>query len=331
MNRKNMTTLLSRIALEQDTETQQRIRQFSDGKKTGGTPMAIRFRPAVREFITRVSRNLGISAAELVNMVIEGVMLHTLTPRQATVTHMYDRFWQLMDAHRLSLTNVATLLADMNMGVSVLESRERTLDYLTTPVIGHIAASFGVSPDWLDGTDDHPVRPVMLTRWSEVADPLFSASDVTAPTINLVRRESPPPTCGTISHKDDIIVCISRLKKVNGINLRVIDFTGVMRNAKAENKSTDAFLAFCETMRKAARLGAVNTLLAPEHLFSTLADGREIPVSVFIALNNYCVFSENRGGVHCWGVDDMKGIVNSEFYLSPEWEDYRNKISRHIE
>lgn len=51
---------------------QQRVRQFSDGKNTGGMPMAIRFRPAVQEFITRVSRNLGISVAELVNMVVEG-------------------------------------------------------------------------------------------------------------------------------------------------------------------------------------------------------------------------------------------------------------------
>ncbi len=175
-------------------------------------------------------------------------MLHTLTPRQATVTHMYDRLWQLMDAHRLSLTNVATLLADINMGVSVLESRERKLDYLTTPVIGHIAALFCVSPDWLEGTGDHPVRPVMLTHCSEVADPLFSASEVTAPTINLVRWESNPPMYGTISHKDDIIFCISRLNKINGINLRVIDFTGVMRNTKIENKGTDAFLAFCETV-----------------------------------------------------------------------------------
>lgn len=44
-----------------------------------------------------------------------------------------------MDPHRLNLTNVATLLADMNMGVGILESWERTLDCLTTPVIGHIA------------------------------------------------------------------------------------------------------------------------------------------------------------------------------------------------
>lgn len=128
MKRNNMTTILSRIALEQGEEMQQLIRQFADGKKTAGTPIAIRFRPAVREFISRVSQRLGISTAELVNVLIEGIMLETLAPRQATVT-WGERFWQLMDAHRLSVTGVATLLSGMNMGLSVLESRERTLDY----------------------------------------------------------------------------------------------------------------------------------------------------------------------------------------------------------
>jgi len=48
-----MTTILTRIALEQDDEMLQLVRQFAEGKKTASTPMAIRFRPAVREFITR--------------------------------------------------------------------------------------------------------------------------------------------------------------------------------------------------------------------------------------------------------------------------------------
>ncbi|WP_167347670.1 hypothetical protein [Type-D symbiont of Plautia stali] len=54
MKRNTMTTILSRIALEQDEEMQQLVRQFVEGKKTAGTPMAISFRPAVREFISRV-------------------------------------------------------------------------------------------------------------------------------------------------------------------------------------------------------------------------------------------------------------------------------------
>ncbi|WP_058972396.1 hypothetical protein [Type-D symbiont of Plautia stali] len=65
-------------------------------------------------------------------------MLETLAPRQATVTRIYERFLQLMDAHRLSVTGVATLLSGMNMGLSVLESRERTLDYLTASVIHQV-------------------------------------------------------------------------------------------------------------------------------------------------------------------------------------------------
>lgn len=76
--------------------------------------MAIRFRPVVREFITRVSQRLGISADELVNILIEGVMLDTLAPRQVVITRLYERFWLLMDAHQLSMVNVATLLSSLN-------------------------------------------------------------------------------------------------------------------------------------------------------------------------------------------------------------------------
>ncbi|RAT13692.1 hypothetical protein AU490_11520 [Lonsdalea populi] len=164
MNHRNITTLISRIALEQDDEIQPLIRQFSEGKRTGGTPMGIRFRPAVREFITRISQRIGISASELVNILVEGVMIDTLAPRQSTVRNIYDRFWLLMETHRLSTVATATLLADVNMGLSVLESRERTLDYLTLPVIRQLAEWFGVCPGWLECTDDHPVQPVMLTR-----------------------------------------------------------------------------------------------------------------------------------------------------------------------
>lgn len=118
MNRHNLTTLISRMALGQNEEMQQLVRQVADGNKTAGAPVAIRFRPAVRTFITEVSRNLGISAAELVNTLMEGVMTETLMPERAAVTRIYDRFWQLMDAHRLSVHSVATMLAELNIRLS---------------------------------------------------------------------------------------------------------------------------------------------------------------------------------------------------------------------
>ena len=330
MKRKNITTLLSRIALEQDAELQQLVRQFAAGKKTDGTPVAIRFRPAVRVFITRVSQSLGISVAELVNILIEGMMAETLFPRQAAVTRIYERFWLLMDAHWLSMTNVATLLAGMNMGLSVLESRDRTLDYLTAPVIRQLAAWFGVTTGWLDGTDDHPVKPVKLTSWYEVAAGLFTEHTAAAPVITLVRPESNVMITGNLCRKNDTVACVRQLKQVNGIAIRVVTFTGIMLNSSEGNNETDAFLAFCETMRKASRLDDIETLLAPEYLFTQLISGSEIPASFFSALSHYHIRQKEKGSKCTWHDDEVKGITCSSFYLSPEWKNYAEEIIRNI-
>lgn len=203
--------------------------------------MAIRFRPVVREFITRVSQRLGISAAELVNILIEGVMLDTLAPRQAVITRLYERFWLLMDAHRLSMVNVATLLAGMNMGFSVLESRERTLDYLTAPVISQQAEWFGVSPDWLDGSEEQAVTQVTFTSWRDVADRLFpSVSAGTAlPAITLMRRDN---STDSVGNTNDTVVCIRQLKQINGITLRVVTCSGIIPHAVAGNNEANTFL-----------------------------------------------------------------------------------------
>lgn len=48
MKHLNMTSLLARIALERDDELLQLTAAMSDGKKTSGNPMAIRFKPAVQ-------------------------------------------------------------------------------------------------------------------------------------------------------------------------------------------------------------------------------------------------------------------------------------------
>ncbi|WP_052118534.1 hypothetical protein [Erwinia oleae] len=297
MKRNNMTTILSRIALEQDEEMQQLVRQFADGKKTAGTPMAIRFRPAVREFISRVSQILGISTAELVNVLMEGIMLETLAPRQATVTRIYERFWQLMDAHRLSVTGVATLLSGMNMGLSVLENRERTLDYLTAPVIHQLAEWFGVSPDWLNGTEEQPVKQVTFTSWQDVADRLLPevCAGTVLPAITLVRQDS---SIDRFGGKNETVVCIRQLKQINRITLRVVTCSGIIPHEVVANYKTNDFLTFCETMREISRLGDVETASVPEHIFTQFIRGNELPVSLLSILRTF-VEEQKDKGVNC--------------------------------
>ena len=299
MKRNNMTTILSRIALEQDDEMLQLVRQFAEGKKTAGTPMAIRFRPAVREFITRASQRLGISTAELVNVLMEGIMLETLAPRQATVTRIYERFWQLMDAHRLSVTSVAALLSGMNMGLSVLESRERTLDYLTAPVIHQLAEWFGVSSDWLDGTEEQPVKQVTFASWQDVSDRLFPAVSTATvlPTLTLVRQDS---SIDNIGGKNDTVVCIRQLKQINRITLRVVTCSGIIPHEVADNNKTNDFLTFCKIMQESSRLGGIETASSPAHIFSQFIRGSELPVSLLSTLSIY-VEEQKRKGVNYQG------------------------------
>lgn len=46
MNRLNITSILASIITERDENMQQLVAQLSDGKKTSGSPIAIRFKPA---------------------------------------------------------------------------------------------------------------------------------------------------------------------------------------------------------------------------------------------------------------------------------------------
>ncbi|MGF6476533.1 hypothetical protein ABIE06_003379 [Pantoea dispersa] len=300
MKRNNMTTILSRIALEQDEEMQQLVRQFADGKKTAGTPMAIRFRPAVREFISRVSQRLGISTAELVNVLMEGIMLETHAPRQATVTRIYERFWQLMDAHWLSVTGVATLLSGMNMGLSVLESRERTLDYLTASVIHQLAEWFGVSPDWLNGTEKQPVKQVTFTSWQDVADRLLPevCAGTVLSAITLVRQDS---SIHHIGGKMETVVFIRQLKQINRITLRVVTCSGIIPHEVVANYKTNDFLTFCETMREISRLGDIETVSVPEHIFTQFIRGNELPISLLSILRTFVEEQKDKGVNSQWG------------------------------
>ncbi|WP_414057519.1 conjugal transfer protein TraE [Pantoea dispersa] len=325
MKRKNITTLLSRIALEQDEDMQALVKQFATGKKTAGAPVAIRFRPVVREFIILVSQRLGISAAELVNILIEGVMLDTLAPRQALVTRLHERFWLLMDAHHLSMVNVGTLLSGMNMGLSVLESRERTLDYLTAPVIGQLAEWFGVSEAWLDGSEEQPVTPVAFSGWQDVADHLFPAvsTRTSRPAITLIRRKSSKE-----SHcrESDTVVCIRQLKYINGITLRIVTCTGVISHAAAGNNETNAFLTFCRRMKKASQLEEIETVLAPESVFMRFICGNELPASLLSTLSAHLAGQKEKGIQFRWDNNEDKGVNDSENSLSPEWQKYAEGI-----
>lgn len=112
---------------------------------------SLRMRPGTRQLIDELSGKIGVSQSELLNLVIEGSLHDIFLPFSNTALSIIDRFEVLMQAHELAPTDIAELLSSWNVRVSVLQDRERTMDYLSTPLLQALAQWFFVSPDWLLG------------------------------------------------------------------------------------------------------------------------------------------------------------------------------------
>ncbi len=129
----------------------------------------VRFQPAVRQFLDNQVEALGIPLSGLLNIILTGVMQEAVNPVLAQTTTVHERFWLLMDAHGLDALQVAQLLTPFNIRLSVLEDRERTLDYLTQDVIRQLAHWFHVDDAWLCGRSETTVRladPNGPAQWS---------------------------------------------------------------------------------------------------------------------------------------------------------------------
>lgn len=134
---------------------------------------SLRMRPGTRQLIDELSGKIGISQSELLNLVIEGSLRDIFLPFSNTALSIIDRFEVLMQAHELSPTDIAELLSSWNVRVSVLQDRERTMDYLSTPLLQALAQWFFVSPDWLLGRNVPTVDTTLVQhQWPQTEDAL---------------------------------------------------------------------------------------------------------------------------------------------------------------
>jgi len=162
-----LTSLLALPELDRDRIAELLTRNDKKPMQT----TSLRMRPGTRQLIDELSGRLGISQSELLNMIVEGSLRDTFLPFSNTAGSVIDRFELLMQAHELDPTDIAQLLSSWNIRVSVLQDRERTMDYLTTPLLQELATWFHVSADWMLGRD---VPPVDITRrihqWPQTED-----------------------------------------------------------------------------------------------------------------------------------------------------------------
>ena len=134
---------------------------------------SLRMRPGTRQLIDELSGKIGISQSELLNLVIEGSLRDIFLPFSNTALSIIDRFEVLMQAHELDPTDIAELLSSWNVRVSVLQDRERTMDYLSTPLLQALAQWFFVSPYWLLGRNVPTVDTTLARhQWPQTEDAL---------------------------------------------------------------------------------------------------------------------------------------------------------------
>ncbi|WP_244970372.1 hypothetical protein [Kosakonia radicincitans] len=329
MNRLNITSILHRMATGRDEEMEQLLTQLSERKKTAGSPLAIRFKPAVREFITLVSGRLGISSAELVNVLVEGIMRETLTPRQASVTRIPERFWLLMDEHKLSATDVACLLSDWNIGLSVLENRERTMDFLTSPLLKKLSEWFYVSVEWLEGTASRPVHHItVFNDWFHAARKLDKRiretepeNILTRPDIYFVREMNI-----TGGDQEDIFIFIRRYRTVNNTTVRIVECAGYCSTAGRLQDQFNSFLSMCGILFQAEIISKVDTFFASGQLLNALKTGDILPVSALWQIQKPCRNAEGKYTQNIWKTEERMPFLAPDEFITDEWREITSRI-----
>jgi len=317
------------MATGRDDEIDKLLAQLAEGKKTACSPLAIRFKPAVRDFITLMSGRLGISSAELVNLLVEGVLRETLTPRQSSVTRIPERFWLLMDEHKLTATEVACFLSDWKINLSVLESRERTMDCLTSPLLQKLSEWFYISVEWLEGTASQPIHHLtVFNDWFEAARILkkrIRESDpgniLTRPEIFLAKEMD------MNGHElEDTFIFIRRYHVINDIKIRVVECIGYCSTAGYLRKQYESFLSMCGLLYKAEAIFQSDTYLASGQILNILRTGEALPISV---LRKIKALRRNAEGIYSqsmWNSSEQIPYLLPDRFINDE----RRKITEDI-
>lgn len=237
---------------------------------------SLRMRPGTRQLIDELSGRIGISQSELMNMIVEGSLRDIFLPFSNIATSVIDRFEVLMQAHELDPTDIAQLLSSWNIRVSVLQDRERTMDYLTTPLLQELACWFHVSPDWLLGRDVPPVDiHRRIHQWPQTEEE-FRALII--PTDENNNRDTIFWTNGNL--------CGDEYKKRTGILIKKkepssrINYYPVL-SIMPQHLNTEQEYWISEVIQDYATTGTMRSTTIDARLATALEQGITLPVLIF--------------------------------------------------
>ncbi|HHR4325646.1 TPA: conjugal transfer protein TraE [Salmonella enterica] len=130
---------------------------LDNGHRKASSPLQVRYRQGVKEVLEIISERIGISMSELTCILVEDALRGMFLPLSTAAGNVTARVEQLIKAHSLTPPELAHLLSQWNVRLSVLQDPVKMTDYLSPALLDNLAQWFHVNPDWLSGRVNFPV------------------------------------------------------------------------------------------------------------------------------------------------------------------------------
>ena len=127
-------------------------------------PTSIRLRPRTKAFIDATAEAMGLSAQNVIGLMLDGVAETSLGTGRAKAQIIIDRFHLVFDRHQLDLPSTSELLAPYGITRSMLRDEDRLIDALSPEVIRFVSKLFHIGEEWLRGASDRAVNIETLER-----------------------------------------------------------------------------------------------------------------------------------------------------------------------
>ncbi len=142
------------------------------------TPLQVRYPQGVRDALGIMSEQLSLSVSDLTRILVEDALSEMFLPADNIVRRLLSRMEHIMQAHDISATTMAALLAPWNIRPAVFREPDRLTDYLTGEILAALADWFYLSPEWLNGRVHYPLyRPGDWPATQEIFCRIISARE----------------------------------------------------------------------------------------------------------------------------------------------------------
>ena len=312
----------------------------------------IRLEPSTRRFIEIQAEHLGISFQEFISMTLKSIMTATEEPQSTELELMVQRFFEVFDAHGISVADIPTLLPEGSLCKSDLLTKKDLLDRMDEKLIKHISDLFCVREKWIKGLDVKPTVTPLVTVYKSVEaiacrlawlnhhyrsiKVYFVVDDKTD--LNALSKAR---TEGDSVDAVNVGVIIEKNQTINGILIRTYEVLDMERwNYEKYRFDLKLLMLFCEK----TNIFYSNGIKLPEDIMQKIFSGETFASSIISKLSGFSSYwhpddlmrnvNENAERVE---LDDIKYFYNEELngmdnyetavrepYRVKNWDDFIN-------